>query len=197
MVSGGGDRRELGVAVLGCLLGAAVVLFAAGRPWVQAVAVQDPLRVDLSVKGGALAPVVPACALVCLAGSVGLLAARAKLRRVVGLVLLAAGATAAVGAAGGADPGAGELAERAGAAVGTASATATGVEHAPWPWVAVLGAVLCTAAGLLTFVRAGAWPGMSARYERPDTALPPPPEAKADTALDQWRALDRGEDPTL
>lgn len=192
-----GDRRELGVAVLGCLLGAAVVLFAAGRPWVQAVAVQEPLRVDLSVTGGALAPVVPACGLVCLAGSVGLLAARAKLRRVVGLILLVAGATAAVGAVAGANPGAGELAERAGAAVGTASATASGVEHAPWPWVAVLGAVLCTAAGLLTFVRAGVWPGMSARYERPDATPPPSPAATADTSLDQWRALDRGEDPTI
>ncbi len=185
-------------AVLGCLLGSAVVLLAAGRPWVNAVAVQDPLRVDLSVNGAALSPAVPACALVCLAGSVGLLAARSTVRTVIGVVIAAAGLGSGIAAVLSADPGAGELADRAGEAVGTASATATGVDTTLWPWVAVLGALLCLIAGVLTAMRGAAWPGMSSRYERPDVAQEKPAaEVRADSALDQWRALDRGEDPTL
>ncbi|MGQ0465936.1 MAG: Trp biosynthesis-associated membrane protein [Sporichthyaceae bacterium] len=191
------SRREMGFAVLGCLLGATLLLFAAGRPWVEAVAVQDPLRVDLAVKGGSLSPVVPACGLVCLAGSLGLLAARARLRRVVGLVLAITGAAAAAAAVLGANPSDGDLAERAGDAVGTASALATDVQHTPWPWLAVLAAALCAVSGLLTVARGGTWPGMSARYERPDATSAQAPVAKADSALDQWRALDRGEDPTI
>ncbi|MGQ0846323.1 MAG: Trp biosynthesis-associated membrane protein [Sporichthyaceae bacterium] len=192
------DRRELATAVLGALLGSAIVLLAAGQAWVRGTAVQEPLRVDLAVTGGSLVPAVPALALVCLAGAVGVLAARTGLRRLVGVAIAAAGLGAAVAAARNADPGAGELTDRAGEAVGTAAATAAGVETTLWPWVAVLGALLCGAAGLLVTLRAGRWPGMSARYSRPDAAAPPTASASAEqTALDQWRALDRGEDPTL
>lgn len=198
---GESGRRELAAAVLGCLLGSAVVLLAAGRPWVNAVAVQEPLRVDLSASGGSLSPAVPACALVCLAGTVGVLAARAALRRLIGVAVAAAGLGAAIAAVLAANPGAAELSGRAGEAVGTASATATEISSTLWPWVAVCGALLSAAAGVLATARGTTWPGMSSRYERPLSSPPeavaPPAVAETETALDQWRALDRGEDPTI
>jgi uncharacterized membrane protein (TIGR02234 family) len=187
----------MATAVLGCLLGAALVLLAAGRPWVHAVALQEPVRVPLSVKGGSLSPAVPSAGLVCLAGVVGVLAARSVVRRLVGALIALAGLGAAVASVIEANPGAGELSGRAGEAVGTASATATAVDATLWPWVAVLGALLAAAAGALTALRSGSWPGMSSRYERPDGAPARTAAPSSDAALEQWRALDRGEDPTL
>lgn len=185
------------MAVLGCLGGAALMLLAAGRPWIYSLAVQEPVRVSLAVKGASLAPLVPAGGLVCLAGSLGLLAARTTLRRVIGGLIALAALGAVVATALQADPGTGELSARAGAAVGTASATATEVDHTLWPVVAVLGALLCLAAGVLTAARAGLWPGMSSRYEQPEGVRTERSAPVADSSLDQWRALDRGEDPTL
>jgi uncharacterized membrane protein (TIGR02234 family) len=173
------------------------MLLAAGRPWLYALAVQEPVRVYVSVKGSSLSPTVPAVGLVCLAGTVGLLAARAALRRVIGVLIALAGLGAIVATVLQARPGDGDLSARAGAAVGTASAAATEVDHTLWPALAVVGALMCVAAGALTALRGGTWPGMSSRYERPDTVQVQPPAPAADTALDQWRALDRGEDPTL
>lgn len=205
---GESGRRELAAAVLGCLLGSAVVLLAAGRPWANAVVVQEPLRVDLAVNGGSLSPAVPACALVCLAGTVGVLAARSALRRLIGIAIAVAGLGAAVASVVSANPGAADLSGRAGEAVGTATATATEISSTLWPWVAVCSALLSAAAGVLTAARGATWPGMSSRYERPGAesgapsssrsdAPTPPVVATTETALDQWRALDRGEDPTI
>lgn len=183
--------------MLGAVLGAALVLLAAGRPWVHAVAVAEPVRVPLSVKGASLSPVVPAAGLVCLAGAVGILAARGALRRVIGALIAVAGLGAVVATALAVAPGSAELSDRAGEAVGTASAAAAAVEHTAWPWPGMLGALIAAAAGLLTVVRGGMWPGMSSRYERPDVAATQAATPRAQGALDQWRALDRGEDPTL
>jgi uncharacterized membrane protein (TIGR02234 family) len=189
-------RRELVTALALCVLGAGVALFAADRPWVHARAVQGSLQVPLSVRGGSLAPVTPAFAVVGLAGALGLLATRGVVRRILGLVLGASGVTAAAAAARSAHPGAGELADRAGAALGTASGTASGISHTAWGWIAMLGSVLFALAGVMALLRGPSWPGMGARYETP--AAPTAAATSADdSALEQWRALDRGEDPTV
>src|SRR5882762_6140009 len=108
-------RRELVAALAGCVLGAGVVLFAADRPWVHARAVQGSVQVPLSVRGGSLSPVTPALAVVGLAGALGLLATRGVLRRLIGVLVCASGVVAAVAALGSVAPGAGDLADRAGA----------------------------------------------------------------------------------
>jgi hypothetical protein len=59
-----------------------------------------------------------------------------------------------------------------------------------WRLGVLAGAVLAAAAGLLAAARGPRWAGMSRRYDAP--AAPRPPHES-----DPWRALDRGEDPTL
>jgi uncharacterized membrane protein (TIGR02234 family) len=189
-------RRELVAALAGCVLGAGLVLFAADRPWVHARAVQGALQVSLSVRGGSLQPITPALAVVGLAGALGLVATRGVLRRVIGALVCASGVVAAVVAVGSVHPGAADLADRAGAALGTASGTVSAIQHTGWGWLAVLGSLVFALAGAAAVLRGARWPGMSARYEAP---RPTAPRAATgdDSTLEQWRALDRGEDPTL
>ncbi|HEY9240910.1 MAG TPA: Trp biosynthesis-associated membrane protein, partial [Streptosporangiaceae bacterium] len=63
----------------------------------------------------------------------------------------------------------------------------------PWRWVAVAGAVLIVAAGLLAAWRGTRWPVMSSRYDRPARHRPSPSTDPA--AL--WEALSQGIDPTV
>jgi uncharacterized membrane protein (TIGR02234 family) len=80
--------------------------------------------------------------------------------------------------------------------LGTASGTASGISHTAWGWIAMLGSVLFALAGVMALLRGPSWPGMGARYETP--AAPTAAATSADdSALEQWRALDRGEDPTV
>jgi uncharacterized membrane protein (TIGR02234 family) len=189
-------RRQLVLALAGCVLGAGLVLFAADRPWVHARAVQGSLQVPLSVRGGSLEPMTPAFAVVGLAGALGLLATRGVVRRGIGVLVCASGLVAAVAAARSARPDATDLADRAGAALGTASGTAAAISHTAWGWVAVLGSLVFALAGAVAVLRGPSWPGMGARYGTP-TAAPTRPTSTDDSALEQWKALDRGEDPTL
>jgi uncharacterized membrane protein (TIGR02234 family) len=62
----------------------------------------------------------------------------------------------------------------------------------PWRWVAVAGAVLIVAAGLLAAWHGSRWPVMSSRYDRPARRRPSPSTDPA--AL--WEALSQGIDPT-
>jgi hypothetical protein len=63
----------------------------------------------------------------------------------------------------------------------------------PWRWVALAGAVLIVAAGLLAAWRGQNWPVMSSRYDRPARRRPSPSTDPA--AL--WEALSQGLDPTV
>jgi uncharacterized membrane protein (TIGR02234 family) len=87
---------------------------------------------------------------------------------------------------------------------GTPGSTVTTAVSAAWPVLVLAAGLLAAAAGLLTVVRGRTWPGMGRRYERAATAAtaattaPAPARRRTDEdrALDAWRALDRGEDPT-
>src|SRR5690349_1869963 len=91
-------KREAAIALLGCIAGAALTLFAAGRPWADGQAVQGSLRAPLEISGGSLAPVVPALALAALAGALAILATRGAARRVTGFAVAACGIGVVVGA---------------------------------------------------------------------------------------------------
>jgi uncharacterized membrane protein (TIGR02234 family) len=147
--------------------------------------------------GSELAPLVPAGGLVLLAAAVALVAVRGAGRVLVGL--LAAVAGGALGWSGlrtlltDADVTAAGV-----VGSGTPGSTLTAEVSAAWPVLVLVAGLLAVAAGLLTVLRGSSWPGMGRRYERPAAATAAPVRRRTDEdrALDAWRALDRGEDPT-
>jgi uncharacterized membrane protein (TIGR02234 family) len=113
-----------------------------------------------------------------------LLATRGLVRRLLGGLLAAVGLGVMAGA----------IAGRAGLAVGSAGAGATG-----WPLVCVLGGLLIVLGGLSAARYGHRWPAMGARYERRGAADARPAGTEADQRVDTraaWDALDRGDDPT-
>lgn len=205
-------------AVVPAVVGAALALLATSRGWVQA-AVDDPVvgQVSVTASGRQAAPVVPAVALVALAGAAALLLARSLGRRVAGVLLVlagAAGVAASVSVLRVPESGVAELVTRA---VGVTGSTPTAVEVSGWPWLAVLGCALVVVAGAVAVLMAGRWARPRSRYEAPSDATTaaagavataePAPDQAADQVADQaadeapdpgtaWDALSRGEDPT-
>lgn len=175
------QRREITVAVAVCLLGAAVLLIAAGRDWVR-IPASGLSRASLAE--AVEADLVRALGLAALGGVVGIAAARRWGRLAVGVVLVLVGlGAAALAAQAGANPvPAGDF--LGGAPEGTPTA---------WPWVAVAGGALVVAAGLLVAVRGMRWSALAQRYDGPQAPLA---DAPAETPVEIWDALSRGEDPT-
>ncbi|WP_406071633.1 Trp biosynthesis-associated membrane protein [Micromonospora sp. NBC_01638] len=183
-------RRELTYAVLLCLAGAALALWAATRNWSVELTVRPaPLPPVRDTRSGAgLLPWLPALALVMLAGGGAVLATRGRLRRVLGVLLGALG-----------------LAVAAGGGYGLVADVGGSVSR-QWPALCLVGGLLAAAGGLWTALRGGGWPAMGARYERPARTTPeavsapgpagPPTPMAGRRTTEAWDALDRGEDPT-
>jgi uncharacterized membrane protein (TIGR02234 family) len=194
-----GQRRELGLAVAGLAVAGGLALSSGGQTWATAtVTRRAPLPpVTEELTGTDLASLVPACGLLLLAAAVAVVATRGRGRQVVGLLacvgggtLLWSGLRALVD-----DPALTDLSD------GTAAAaTALQISRsAAWPVLAVVAGVLGAAAGALAVLRGSTWQGMGRRYERgagPATPARAATVTREDRALDAWRALDRGEDPT-
>lgn len=184
-------RREPALAALLCLVGAFLVLVAAGRDWAQVDVAGTGLLPGrtLGISGADLVPGVRALGLVALAGVVAIPASRRWGRPVVGVVLLLAGAGTVAAALLGDLPGAAltsDVVREAGGAQGESA------QLTAWPALCALGGALVAAAGLLVAIRGRRWASLGRRYE--------PPAARADAPApaerDLWEALDRGEDPT-
>ncbi|WP_409332279.1 Trp biosynthesis-associated membrane protein [Trujillonella humicola] len=189
-------RRELTAAVAGCGIAGGLALSAGGQAWATATVVRraplPPVTEELA--GTELAALVPACGLLLLAAAVAVVAVRGRARQVVGLLAAAGGATLLWSGVQGlaTTPGAGDLPD--GVAAG---ATAVEVSRSvAWPVLTALAGALAVAAGVLALVRGRTWSGMGRRYERATVAAPAAAGTREDRALDAWRALDRGEDPT-
>jgi uncharacterized membrane protein (TIGR02234 family) len=169
-------RRELTVAVLLCLVGAVLALWAATRDWAVLVterpAPLPPIREVRS--GGDTAPAATALALVGLAGAAALLATRGVARLAVGALLLLSGAGIAAG---------GVSVLTGGIVAGAADVRLS----AGWPVLCVAGGVLLALGGLVAVVRGRRWTAMGRKYDAPSARSAP---------ADPWEALDRGEDPT-
>ncbi len=191
-------RRELALAVAGAAAAGGLALSTGGQAWLTAT-VRRPAPfppVTEQLTGGTLAPLVPAAGLVLLAAAVALVAVRGAGRVAVGLLAAVAG-----GVLGWSGlrllVGGGEAAAAAVLGGGTPGSTLTVAASPAWPVVALVAGLLAVAAGLLAVLRGRAWPGMGRRYERTDGAAAAAPRVTdEDRALDAWRALDRGEDPT-
>ncbi|MFJ9840016.1 TIGR02234 family membrane protein [Kitasatospora sp. NPDC101155] len=180
-------RRTLGVMLLLTVLGAVLVLTAAGRDWAEGRAG----TLDVSVTGGKISELPGGLALVGLAAAVAVFAVRGAGRLAVGALTLLAGLGAAAASVAGASDTA-ALDSAASGKLALAGSTATEVSHSAWPWVALAGGLLLALAGLVTLRYGRGWPTMGSRYEAPTRKAP----VKADTPGDLWKALDRGEDPT-
>ncbi|CCH20197.1 Trp biosynthesis-associated membrane protein [Micromonospora lupini] len=181
-------RRQLTYAMLLCLAGAGLALWAATRGWsVEVTARPAPLPpVRDARSGAALLPWLPALALVTLAGGGAVLATRGRVRRLLGVLLGALGLVVAAGGAYG------------------LVADLDGVVSRQWPALCLLGGLLAAVGGGWTALRGGGWPAMGARYERPTrtvtesapTTVAPPGRMAGRRTTEAWDALDRGEDPT-
>ncbi|MGK5672217.1 Trp biosynthesis-associated membrane protein [Micromonospora sp. URMC 106] len=180
-------RRELTYAVLLCVAGAGLALWASTRTWaVELTARPTPLPPLRDTRTGTdLLPWLPALALVGLAGGGAVLATRGRARRLLGGLLAALGAAVA-----------------AGGGYGLVAAF-DGELSRQWPALCLVGGVLAVAGGLLTALRGRRWPAMGARYERPARGAGAPVARDADGRVtgrrttEAWDALDRGEDPTV
>lgn len=169
------ERRRYALAVLLCVVGGGLALFAATRVWVVEVTPRGGgLSDQRTLRTGAQSAAwLPAVAVVGLAGAGALLATRGVVRRGVGGLSVLLGAAVALGAAasaGTADPG-----------------------RLAWPVLAALGGVATVAGGVLAALYGHRWPVMGARYERRPADQP----RGADPTRSAWDALDRGEDPTV
>jgi hypothetical protein len=169
-------RRRLAYAILLCVAGAALALYAATRTWTVEVTARPAPLPDLRTAHDGpswLAPI----AVVGLAAAGAVLATRGRVRRAVGVLLMLIGAGVAIGG-------------------GTGLA-----DGRPWPALCLVGGLAVALAGGLTAARGHTWPTMGARYERSRDApsdRPVPAAQNGPVASTQaWDALDRGEDPTL
>ncbi len=212
-------RREyLGALLLGAA-GAAVVLIAVRQDWARVLTVQPrPLPASTAVvRGQDLLPAVGALGLAALAGLAALVATRRLARRLTGGVLAAFGVAiivalsmpvtdaqvrgAVTGAAGTASSVPGGSTVNGGTTPGGGVSGISLSSHVtmaafPWRWVALAGALLIVAAGLLAAWRGAGWPVMSSRYDRPaDRAAGRQATAAADPAA-LWESLSQGIDPT-
>lgn len=189
-------RRELTGVLVAAAVGAALVLFASAQDWATiTVGRRPPLPpVSTVARGGELAPLAPAAALVLLTAAGALLAVRGLGRVLVGLLMVVAG-TAVVWSSGRVLGGVDVVTTRL-QALGVPAADLQLDLTPAWPVLAVLGGMLGVVAGVLSAVRGRRWPALPRRYERAGAAAPGgggTGELHDDTA---WNALDRGEDPT-
>jgi uncharacterized membrane protein (TIGR02234 family) len=193
--------REYAAALVGLGAGAAVALWAVGRPWVTASAGggQVPM-VTAEISGRALVPVAAGVGVLLLAGVAGIVATKGGARRVLAFVLLVA---AVAGGWACIDVGSGLPAiatNRLSDSLGMAPAAMAG---STWWLVAVGGMALAGASAGATVVRGSGWPAMGGRYERSTPAAAAqrngtsvPSEGAELSPAQLWDALDRGEDPT-
>lgn len=195
-------RQQLVAAVVGTVVAASLALFAASRTWlVRTTARADPAPPLVeNVSGASLVRLLPALALVALAGAGAIVATRGRWRSVVGVVITAAGLAVVL------------LQRSPAGAAGIASG---------WVLVVALCGAAIAVAGAFTLRNGAKWPTMGARYERPAPSgpagaistpdgapgtddrtdvsdLPGDPPAATSHIGDTgwWDAIDRGEDPT-
>jgi uncharacterized membrane protein (TIGR02234 family) len=188
-------RRSYVISLVAGVIGGGMVAVAAAKPWATTtVGARGLPALPVSVDGADVVPVVAALGLVLLAGAVSLAATKNQGRRLAGLVLV--GAAVVVG----------WLTLTAGPAItdalreqtvgSTGHATPFHPDGTPWRWLTLAGAGLSLLAGVAAVAKGPDWPTMGSRYDRPASARPVS-DAEASSETDVWRAMDKGEDPTV
>jgi len=176
-------------SALGLLLtGGALALVASAQPWWRAIGE----GVSVGFKGSeATGGLSQALAVVVLAGTLLILALRVRGRRIVGGLLIAAGAGVVA---------LGVLRVRPSAdAVRTqvrevSLADQFALTGTAWPWVYAAAGGLVLAGATSVIINAPRWRVSAARFERASGTAR---TSVATDPADVWRALDAGEDPTI
>ncbi len=199
-------HAEYAAALVLDALGAGGALLIASRDWQTVVTPRGrpfPGADVLPLSGRTIDAAPTALALVALAGVVAVLATRGLARRVIGALVVLAGAgmiwrsALAVSAVGASR--ARSLVRLKHPRVSLSSTVVPHVTaHAVWGVLSLVCGALALLGGVLVAARGGSWGTMSARYDAPGTRRrvdgAEVARHKAEAAL--WGALDRGEDPT-
>lgn len=179
------SRRSFWPTVLVGVGGAGLAALAAHKPW---AAVTNATGTGSGVNR----PEVAALAFVTLALWGVLLVTRGIVRRVVAaLTVVAAVATMAFAVH--------ALAQSpASNGGGWFSYSSKGPEfhRTVWGWLATVGAALTTLAALVALRATPGWPEMGRKYDAPSGPAAPAVPLEQQEALDVWKAMDRGVDPT-
>jgi len=192
--------RRLSAALLALGVAAFALWLATRLVWLRA-AYQSPLRGSVTVQatGAQLRPELAAIALVAVAAAAAIVATSGWARRLVGVLVAAAGGWAVwlSLAPGDAVPG-DAVPGRAGSGTALesgppADAVAVGLPaHTAAPLLGIGAGLLLVAAAVGVVCWANAMPRLGARYAAPGTARRVP-----DRDTQWWDALDAGQDPTL
>lgn len=192
------SRGEFVLTLLLLVVGAGAGLLVATRTWqTLTVSRQAPLGdLIVDVTGRKIDAAPTALFLVALAGVVAVIATGGVWRRLVGLILVAAGAVTVwrsiAGRSGLSGSRAWQVVTDKLPSVGQANDSISVSTGSVWPVLSAVCGALILAAGVLATWRGGAWSGMSRRYENAPT--PEDEAARANVSL--WNALERGDDPT-
>ncbi len=183
-------KRRVAAAVV---LPTAVVGLALAQTWFTGTG-SDPVlgRASAAVTGAQAAPAATALLLVVGAALVALLTGGPRVRVVASLLVSLAGVGLAAVVAATLGSGAELVGRRLGELAGRSGSLVTAdLVVRPWPYVALGGALLLGAAGVLAAVAARRWSGLSARFERPAGAGDTRGARRSD-----WDELSEGHDPT-
>jgi uncharacterized membrane protein (TIGR02234 family) len=175
--------RSAGLSAGAVAAGVVVVLLSSSPVWMRVTLKIAAGSVKLS--GGNAAPAAVPLALVAAAGLIAIALVRAWVRRVLAVLVAAAGVGVFIAAVR-------VLAGPESVARGSNKVSGAGeiasVHVAAAPYICLLGAVLIVAGAIAVALTCGRWPQPGRRYERTDEAAGRPADA--------WDALERGEDPT-
>lgn len=187
--------RGYGQTLVVGLLAATAVTVAVSRPWISATANVDGLpTLTATVSGADVAPVAGALGVVLLAAFGAVVATRGRVRRALGVLIVAAGATVLVAAV--APGGSSDLVQSGLSAKGW-SGGAYATDTVLWRWVAEAGAGTCILAGAMVVRFGHRWATMGSRYDAPAAPGVPADAAHGDLSeAELWQAIDRGHDPT-
>lgn len=194
-------RARLG-SVLAVVVGGALALISSTQTWID-VTLRDGARETLHVAGADALPLLAPLSLAALALGLALTIAGRVTRYVFGVIAVAIGAGLLAGAWRVAaehpiDAVTSTVAEATGlTGTDTVGALVASLVTTPWPYVAIVTALLVAAGGILTLVTARTWSGAGRRYR---TAAEPaaggPASSRPHDAIDSWDDLSRGDDPT-
>ncbi|MDN5916729.1 MAG: Trp biosynthesis-associated membrane protein [Pseudonocardia sp.] len=191
------DRRSLGLACLLLLAGAGILYVSGSLSWFSVTvptATRGPMAT--SATGAQLQPAITAVAALLLAAVAATVALSGIARRLLGVLVALAGIAAGWTTIAQVitPPTPAELVSaREGLSTGGQPIDTSEVTAAAWPWLAVAGAVVAVAAGVLLVVRERRMARLGARYAASGT----PTEAPTDPDRAAWEQLDDGRDPTI
>lgn len=190
-------RRLYGPTVMAGLAAGGLAHYATGRVWSSTRVLGNGLPDDtVTVTGADAVPVLSALALVVVAGSIAILAASVRIRKVVGLILIASGAIGAVMATrvvftGGPDDGAFRTKIEESPAFSGDNFPHVFVETG-WPFVAIAAFALAAVIGVIVLCLGSWWPTMGRKYDAP-AARTTAGDDEGDASL--WKAWTRAATP--